>query len=250
MTFLFNEILYRPILNALVLVYNHLSFGSWGLAVIIITVIIRIILFPFFHKASRSQAIMQKIQPQIKDITDRHQNNKEKQMREIMALYQKHRVNPFSSFGLLFIQLPVLIALYLVFLRGLTPDNLSLLYSFVSAPLHVDFTFLWLINLKESSIIIVVVAAALQYLQARLSLPRRQPAAAVSSAERLGRQMSFIGPVVTLLVLINLPSVIGIYWITTSAFSIFQQLIINRSLSDSNYQEHGPDGNKNNQTNP
>jgi len=247
MSFLFNAILYRPIFNALVLVYNHLSFGSWGLAVIVITVIIRIILFPFFHKSSRNQAVMQKIQPQIKDITDRHKNNKEEQVKQIMALYKKYRVNPFSSFGLLFLQLPVLIALYLVFLRGLTPDNLSLLYPLVSAPASIHFVFLGLINLKESSIIVVVVAAALQYLQARLTLPKS--AAGSSSAERLGRQMAYIGPVITFLVLINLPSVIGLYWITTSAFSIFQQLIINRSLKNFNPQEYEPDGIKNPKTN-
>lgn len=247
MSFLFNELLYRPIFNALVLVYNHLSFSSWGLAVIIITIIIRIILFPFFHKASRNQAVMQKIQPQIKDITDRYKNNKEEQVKQIMALYKKHRVNPFSSFGLLFIQLPILIALYLVFLRGLTPENLSLLYSFVSPPSIVHFTFLGLINLKESSIIVVVVAAALQYLQAKLSLPLTTSGS--SSAERLGRQMAFIGPVVAFLVLLNLPSVVGVYWITTSVFSIFQQLIINRSLKNFNPSEHEPDRNKNHQTN-
>jgi len=230
MSFLYNQILYIPLLNALIIIYNHLSFSDLGLAVIILTLIIRIILFPLFHKGSKSQALIQKIQPKIKEISEKYKDNKEEQVKKILEVYKENKVNPLSGIFLLLVQLPVLIALFHVFYYGLSSETLTGLYSFVTIPEKINFSFLGLINLQQTSIIIVVLAALFQYIQAKLSIAKVSSSDSANPGNKMAKQMALIGPFITFIILFRLPSVIGIYWITTSVFSIFQQIIINKSI--------------------
>ncbi|MEK7193751.1 MAG: YidC/Oxa1 family membrane protein insertase [Patescibacteria group bacterium] len=229
---LFNEILYRPLLNALVFLYNTISFGDLGVAIILLTILIRLILFPLFYKGAKDQAIIQRLAPKIKEIQKNHKEDKQKQATAMMELYKQHKVNPLSGFLLLLIQLPILIALYWVFLKGLSEQSFNILYSFVSRPDTLDHYFLGLIDLSAKNIIVVVAAALVQYFQGKLSLPKNnKPTKDLSPAERIGRQMVFIGPVLTLVILYNLPSAVGLYWLTTSLFSVIQQIIINKRIT-------------------
>ena len=232
MSNLYNQFFFQPLFNALIFIYSYFSFESLGLAVILLTIFIRILLFPFFHKSTKNQIIIQKIQPKIKEIMDKHKDNKEEQVKKVMEIYKEHQVNPFSGFLLLFIQLPILIALYQVFYYGLAPESFHYVYSFIRKPETINFIFLGLINLKEKSILMVVLAAILQYFQGKLLLPKNSQnnKKDLSSAEIMSRQMVFFGPILTILVLSNLPAVLGLYWSVSSAFSIFQQIIINKSL--------------------
>ncbi len=228
MSSFFNLVLYQPLFNTLVVLYKYIAFQDLGLAIILLTVIIRLLLYPLFYRSFKNQTIMQRLQPMIQKIQHNHKENKEKQAQAIMELYKQHQVNPFSGLLLLIIQLPILIVLYRVFLKGITPDAFGNLYSFVSPPAQLNHTFLGLLDLSAKSILIVVLAALLQYIQSRLSLPKTD---ANSPSATIGRSMAFVGPVMTILILSNLPSAIGIYWLTTSAFSIIQQLIINKKLN-------------------
>jgi YidC/Oxa1 family membrane protein insertase len=230
---LFNEILYRPLLNALIFLYNTLAFADLGIAIILLTVIIRLILFPLFYKGAKDQTIIQRLTPKIKEIQKNHKEDKQKQAMAMMELYKEHKVNPFSGFLLLLIQLPVLIALYWVFLKGISEQSLAILYSFVSRPAVLEHYFLGLIDLSAKNIIVVVAAALVQYFQGKLSLPKNnKPIKDLSPAERIGRQMVFIGPVLTLVILYNLPSAVGLYWLTTSLFSLIQQIVINKRIKN------------------
>jgi len=231
MYFLYNELLHRPLLNLLVIIYNTVAFKSIGLAVIFLTILVRLILFPVFHKITKNQLLIQKIQPEIKTATDRFKHDKEKQVKEVMAIYKKHNLNPLSGFLLLFIQLPVLIALFYLFYNGFTPDSLVGLYSFVLKPDIINSQFLNLINLNEPSIIIVALTALCQYFTSRLSLPKINQNQPETSAGKLNRQMTLIAPILTFVILWSLPAVIGLYWLTTTIFSLGQQSFINRSLS-------------------
>ena len=114
---LFNEILYKPLYNALVFLYQYITLEDLGLAIILLTILIRFILYPLFYKSIKSQALLQKIQPEIQKIQHNHKDNREKQAQELMALYRQHKVSPFSSFLMILVQLPVLIALYRLFLQ-------------------------------------------------------------------------------------------------------------------------------------
>ncbi len=226
---IFHIVLYQPMFNALVFLYKYVAFEDLGVAIILLTIVIRAILYPLFYHSFKNQTLMQKIQPEIQKIQHDHKDDKEKQAQALLALYKQHKVNPFSGFLLILVQLPVLIVLYRLFLAGLSPESFTNLYSFISAPAVIHNIFLGLIDLKSRSILIVVFAAILQYLQARLSLPKRS-SNDNSATAKMARNMTFIGPVLSMVILSNLPSAIGLYWLTSSAFSILQQLIVNKSI--------------------
>ena len=104
------------------------------------------------------------------------------------------------------------------------------LYSFVTSPTEFNTLFLGLLDLEKRSILMVGLAALAQYLQGYLALPKTKKGGDISSAEKIGKQMVFIAPLFTILVLTNLPSAVGLYWLATSVFSIFQQIYINKTV--------------------
>ncbi|MGC9598903.1 MAG: YidC/Oxa1 family membrane protein insertase [Minisyncoccia bacterium] len=229
MSYLYQAILYRPILNLLVYFYETISFRDLGIAIIFVTILIRLVLYPLFHKGAKQQMLMQRIQPKIKKIQELHKNDREKQAQALMELYKEHGVSPFSSIILLVIQLPIMIALYWVVRSALAPGELAGLYSFVAVPQAINPLFLGAINLAAPSIILILLAALAQYLQARLAIYRDPKSnAPLSPAEKMARQMVFIGPLVTIFIFYSLPAAVGLYWLVTSLFSVGQQLIINK----------------------
>ncbi len=217
---LFNSYLYNALLSFLIYLYHNYSFNDIGIAVIILTVLVRIVLFPIFYKGAKDQAIMAKIAPKLKEIQTKHKDDKEKQVKETMALYKEHNVNPFSQIFLLIIQLPILIAVFRIFSIGIkTISNLN--------PY-----FLGVVNLTEKNLIIVVLAAIFQFYQSKLMLPKSTlKSKDLSPAERVSKQMMYIGPIMTILIFYSLPSAIGLYWLTFSAFSVIQQIVINRRIN-------------------
>lgn len=227
----FHAVLTRPLTNILVFFYNTISFHDLGIAIILLTLFIRLILFPLFHKSTRQQLILQHIQPKIKDIQKQYKDDKPKQTEALLALYAEHGVNPFSGFLFLLLQIPILIALYRIFLNGFSPEKMAALYAFVSNPGTFNATFLGLIDLNKQSILLVALAAVLQYFQGKLMLPPRDPKKAPSPQEAIGRNMMIIGPLMTFFIFYRLPSAIALYWVATSVFTIIQQLLVNRDLA-------------------
>lgn len=230
---MFNTLLYQPILGLLVFIYKNIAFHDLGLAIVLLTVLIRLVLLPFFYRGAKDQTVIQKIQPLVKKIQEDHKGNKEKQTQALLELYRQHRINPFSGFLLLLIQLPILIALYRVFLTGLT-----------NSVLFDNYNFLALINLNQKSFLLVILAALAQYFQGRLMMPRTGPSQA-DAANRVNRLMIFLGPGLTLIILINLPAALALYWLTSSLFSLGQQVFINKALEK---QKHGENIGENKKT--
>jgi len=230
MSALFNEILYRPFLNALVFLYNTVAIEDIGIAIILLTLVIRFALFPIFQKAMVHQRLSQEIQPRIKKIQEKHKNDKEAQAKEIFALYAEYKINPFTPFLLLLVQLPVLIALYQVFRNVASgAEQFGSLYSFVHAPAQLELSFLGAFDLAAPSIALALVAAGAQFIQTKLSLSRVKKAPGnPDTAEMMGKMMLFIGPGMTLAILWHFPAAIGLYWLTTTIFSIIQQVIVNK----------------------
>lgn len=191
--------------------YASAAFRDLGVAIILLTVMIRTVLAPLFYRSMRQQTAMKKIQHHVKAIQDRHKDDREAQGKALMDLYREHGVNPLAGIALLFVQLPVLIALYQVFLY---------------LPSGLNQSFLGLINLADRSIIMVAIAASLQYFLGVLSMGKNMspddPGAAVA------RNMVIIGPVITVAVLYSLPAAVGLYWVTTTAYSLVQQAHVNR----------------------
>jgi YidC/Oxa1 family membrane protein insertase len=233
MIHLFNEFLYRPLLNLLFLIYNH-TVADIGIAVIILTIVIRLVLLPIFYKSAKDQTIIQKITPRIKELQKIHKDDKEKQVSEIMKVYKEHKVNPFSGFLLLLIQLPILIALYRVFLKGFSSDVLSGLYSFVAVPQSIHTMFLGIIDLMSKNVWLVILAGIFQYLQSKLLMNMAKNPISQGKetdiAQKISKNMMIMGPFLTIVILYSLPSVVALYWLTTSAFSVIQQVVINKKI--------------------
>lgn len=224
---IFNELLHRPLVNLLVFLYDKVTFNDLGLAIIAMTIVIRIILFPLFHKLAHHQRMTQKIQPHIKKLQEVHKDNKEVQTKAIMALYGEYKINPLTPIFLLLLQLPILIALYGVFKEGFSEKALASLYPFISAPTSFNHYFLGFIDLNARNLLVVIIATVLQYIQGLVSAPK--PGGDPQMA-KLARNMIFIGPAITLMILWNLPSALALYWLTSTAFSIFQQRILDKKL--------------------
>jgi YidC/Oxa1 family membrane protein insertase len=231
MVYLYQQILYRPLLNLLVFFYQTIAGHDLGLAIIFATLLVRLILYPFFHKGAKQQMLMQRIQPHVKKIQETHKDDREKQAKALMELYKEHGVSPFSGILLLIIQLPILITLYSIFRTGIGTAQFSSLYHFISAPQSINANFLGLIDLNAHSLPLIIAAGIAQYFQARLAIYRAPGNnAPLSPAEKIGRQMAFIGPVVTVAIFYNLPAAVGLYWLVTSAFSALQQVFVNRHI--------------------
>ncbi len=222
----FNIVLYRPILNLLIWLYG--AIGNFGWAIIVLTLIVKILLNPLNKRALESQKTMMKIQPKIKEIQSKFKD-KEQQGREMLKLYQETKFNPFSGIFLLFLQLPVLWALFRVFQSGLDFEKTNgMLYSFISLPQAINPYFLT-INLAEPSIFLAAITAVAQYIQVKTAAPPREEAKEKSKdqAERISQMvqkqtMLFI-PAFTFFVLFNLPAAIALYWSLTTVLNIIQQ---------------------------
>lgn len=233
----FKTILYEPLYNILVALTGLMPVGDVGLAIIALTVAVRVILFPFQHKQSKSQQALKKIQPELEAIKKKHAGDRQKLALEQMALFKRHGVNPFSGIANLFIQLPILFALYFVFSRGL-PFDPALLYPFVSLPETVNLNFLGLIDLTSRSIPLAVLAGITQFIQVRLSvppLPPKKEGAASSLADDFARSMNlnlrYFMPAIILFVSLTLPSAIVLYWVTSTVFMIGHELIVRRKAA-------------------
>ena len=223
--------LYQPLFNALVLLYEHVSGQDFGVAIIILTIIIRVILYPISVKAINSQKNLQKLQPKIEEIQKKYKDDKEKQAKETLGLYKREKINPFSGLLLSLIQIPILIALYKVFWDGLNPSELANLYQFVSNPGHLDPLFIKVIDLSKPNIIMAVLAGAAQYFQSKMLLPKITPKKQGKQADfsrMMQNQMVYFLPVFTVIILLGLPSALGLYWAASGLFSIAQQYFILR----------------------
>lgn len=227
----FYIILYQPLFNLLVALYNYVPGHDFGIAIIVLTIIIRLILYPISVKAVKSQSTLQKLQPQMQEVQKKFKDDKEKQAKEILALYKKEKVNPFSGLLLALIQIPILIALYQVFWQGLNPKELSVLYSFVLNPGQINPVFLHLIDLAKPNMILAVLAGLTQYFQTKMLLPKKatnvdKQKSSADFSQAMQKQMTYFFPVFTVIILISLPSALGLYWTTSGLFSIGQQYMI------------------------
>lgn len=227
---IFNTVLYQPLFNILVLLYEHLPGHDFGVAVIGLTVIIRIFLYPLMAKSIKSQKILSELQPKVQEIQQKYKNDKEKQAKETMGLYQKEKINPFGGCLPLLIQLPILIALFQVFWKGLQPEAMKWLYSFVPHPGEIDPSFLGIINLSQASLPLAILAGITQFFQTKMITPKTlkpQTKDQMSQfSNMMQKQMLYFFPIFTVFILWKLPAAIGLYWVITALFSILQQYLI------------------------
>ncbi len=224
----FTVTLYYPLFNFLVLIYNYLPGNDFGIAIILLTVIIRIILYPVSVKALNSQKTLQALQPKIQEIQSKYKNDKEQLAKETLKIYRQEKINPFAGLFLALIQLPILIALYTVFWKGLNPSELVNLYGFISNPGQINAIFLGVIDLSKANFILAVLAGILQFFQTKMLTPKNEPGKSKNSdiSQIMQKQMLYFFPFLTVFILMSLPSALGLYWIVSGIFSIIQQYFI------------------------
>lgn len=225
---IFNEILYRPLFNGLIFLYNTIPPHDFGVAIILLTIIIRLILYPLNQKAITSQKALGELAPQIKEVQKKYPTDKVKQSQALMELYKKNNINPASGCLPLLIQLPILIALYQVFLNGLKPESLSALYSFVGSPGQVDPMFLGLISLANANIALAILAGVFTFWQSKMMAGFQAPAASQGSdfSAALNKQMLYFMPLFTVFIAWRLPAGLTLYWVVTTLAGVLQQYFV------------------------
>ena len=134
MLWLYNELLFRPILNLLIWLYGAIPGSELGVAIIVLTVIVKLILYPFTVSQIKQQRALHLMQPKMAEIRSRLKNDKEAQAKELMELYRKEKDNPAASCRPLLIQLTVFVALYQALSVDLNSEALPALYFFVPTP--------------------------------------------------------------------------------------------------------------------
>jgi len=144
---LYHTYIYTPLYNALVFIITHIpEWAGVGVGVILLTIIVKFVLFPLSRSTLKTQMRMKEIEPKMNAIRAKHKGDQQKMSLAIMEMYKEEKVNPFSSFFSLFliiIQFPILVALYKIFYSGGLPSvHSDLLYSFVpfnGEPLNTSF---------------------------------------------------------------------------------------------------------------
>ncbi len=225
---IFHEVLYRPLLNSLIFIYEFIPGHDLGIAIIILTILIKVILLPLSRKSIESQKALSKLQPEIKKIQAKYKNDKEKQARAIMEFYKQNKINPASGCLPLLIQLPILIALYKVFLSGLNSKVVADLYSFMPQIEHINPMFLGRVDLSERSIPLAVIAGGLQYIQTKMITAKQTQGKDKKSdfASIMNQQMLYMMPIMTAIIALNFPAGLPLYWIVVTLFTISQQYFI------------------------
>lgn len=237
MSHLFTLIFLQPILNLLVWLYNVIPGHDIGIAIIVLTILIKTLLYPLTVRQIRQQRALQEIQPKIEEIRTKYKDQKEEQARELMALYSREKVNPTSSCLPLLVQLPIFIALYRALSLGLSSKSLTLLYPFVANPQFIDTKLFGTFDLSHPAPVLAIAAAVVQFFQTRQMM--KPPAATIAPpppevagtegakdegmAAMMNKQMMYMMPIMTAVIGFSLPGGLTLYWLVMSLLTVLQQ---------------------------
>lgn len=231
---MFETLFYQPIYNVLVFLYDHI--GDLGITIILVTILVKAILYPFSKKTLKAQKALQQLQPKLQELQKKYKDNKEQLARETMELYKKEKVNPFSSCLPLIIQLPFLFAVFRVFRDGFHEETLHLVYPFITRPESIDPSLLGMINLADPSIPLAVLAGLAQFWQTSMLISTKQPKVQGSEDESMtalmNKQMRYVMPLVTIFIGSRLPGGLALYWLIFTLLTVAQQYIVFKSSEE------------------
>ncbi len=236
MSFLYHTLFFDPLYNLLILLFKILPWADAGILVIILTIIVRSVLYPLSRKAVLTQVKMAEIAPELSEIKEKYKDKAEEQARLTLALYKDRGINPFSGILVILIQIPIIFALYQIFLHFPTV-NTSILYSFIQAPEAINTTFLGLIDISLKNALIAFFAALSTYFQIHISTRSQTTPKGNSFGDNLTRsmqsQMKYLFPVLVFFISYRISGVIALYWLTTNLFTIAQELFVRRNIKTS-----------------
>ena len=243
---MYNTFIFQPLYNGLVALMN-IPGVDVGLAVILFTVIVRLILYPLSKSALITQVRMKDVEPELNKIKAQYADNKQVQAQKMMELYKSKKIKPFSGVLLLIIQLPILFALISVFYKVVPTVQPELLYSFVHLPMaHVS---LFGISIVGKSLILSLLTGVIQFLQLHYSLASHQSRLAAKNGIKssgstadamasMNNNMKYFMPILAFasvywIIPARYPqaaSVIAIYWSISTLFTLCQELYVRKKL--------------------
>lgn len=236
---------FDPVYNGLVFFIDVIPGGDVGLAIICTTVVVKLILLPLSVRAVKTQVAMREIEPRLKELKEKIKD-KQEQAKAMMDLYREAGVNPLASVFLMFIQIPIIIALYIslrslfdVDVDGLTvvKFNIESLYNFVSPPdpnLVSHFLF-GIVDITAKSLPLALLAGVTQFFQTNLSLPKlppKDPDKPASMKDDFARnmqlQMRYVLPVMITFVAYSISAAIALYFFVSNIMGLIQELHVRK----------------------
>lgn len=226
---------------------------NYGISIILMTIIIRLILYPLMQKQMVSMREMQKIQPLMKEVQERYKNNKEKLNQELMKLYKEHKVNPMGGCLPLLIQMPILILLFQVlrkfeYLDPVTnkiaggflwipnqveiilKDGLHKVVGGLAAPEQLIPLGKGIFGIQYLGIMPFLIGVSMFYQQKMTTAPPTTPGKEGGSAEQTQKMMTIMMPLLIAFMSFNLPSGLTLYWLVSTLLGIGQQYFINKKI--------------------
>jgi len=275
---MFTTLIIQPIFNLLVLIYALLPGHNFGLSIIIFTIVVRILMYPLVKKQLHQVKVMRKIQPEIKRIKAAAKGNRQQESVMMMELYKERGINPFGPIGIMILQIPILIGLYSGLRRVLNDPHQLVTFAYpglqhlpwmkdLAANIHrFDATLFHVVDLTRSALgpkglywpamIIVLGSAVVQFYQSKQLTPttkdsrslkdilkdassgRQTDQSEVNAA--VGRSTRFLLPVMVFLFTVNLPSALGLYWLTGGVVALVQQWWLLREDAEEMEAEAAP----------
>ncbi len=240
----FRAIISKPLFNALVSIVEYLPGHSFGWAIVILTILVRLILFIPNQKSMRSQREIQKLQPKIEQIKEEHKGNQQMIALKTMELYKTHKVNPMGSCLPLLLQMPVLFGIYYIVRDGLSPHLNYFLYNFnAKVDLSVVNTQFFGLDLAQKGTIILAIlvgiaqwgSVALTLMSAKRKKAKEGTAIVekkksdnpMDQMQQMNKVMQWILPLMVAFFVTSFPAGVGIYWLTSTLFGITQQKYVN-----------------------
>lgn len=199
----------KPMLYSLKFFYKYV--GNYGVAIIIITIILKIIFFPLTHKSYKSMKEMSKLQPKMAALKEKYKNDRDAMNRAVMELYREHKVNPLGGCLPMLVQIPVFFALYK-----------ALMFSIELR--HAPFMF-WITDLsvKDPYYVTPVIMGATMFIQQKLT---------PSNMDEMQQKIMLFLPLIFIFMFLSFPAGLVLYWLVNNILTIAQQLYINKLTKD------------------
>ncbi len=235
---MFQTLFYKPLYNLLIAIINFFPALEIGWVIVIFTVIVKILLLPLAIKATRTQLVLKKVEPELKQLREDYADDKQVQAAKMMELYQKHQVNPFSMIMLIIIQLPIIFALIFIIRDGLPDILVERLYGFSVTPEDMKMSFLWIKDLANRDVVIAALAGITQFFQMKITMgsvaASNKPLSEMTMQEQMMQSMTtnmkYVFPVLAGIFSYIYGAGLALYWLTSSAFAIVQELLVKRKI--------------------
>lgn len=258
---MFTTLIVQPIFNLLVLIYALIPGHNFGLAIILFTIIIRLLLYPMLKKQMHQVKLMRKVQPELKKIKKAAAGDKRKEQMMMLELYKERGINPFGQIGLTLLQLPILLGLYIGLQRVLKDHDAIVTFAYpflqdlswlkeLASNIHLfDETLFGLVDLTKPGLsasgiylpglLLVIGSAVIQYFQSRQLTPTTKDAKGLRQILReakegkqadsadvnaaMGRSMTILLPFLVFTFTIHLASALSLYWLVSGLVAYIQQ---------------------------